>query len=99
MLIDHPAGGLRYMVHTFDLEDGGVAWVDSGWTDPLASSHVCHYLQGSVITTERGWLLSTPEGEEVPIHPDARELPLEGDRDIARQDIQRSFEKLILRVG
>lgn len=84
------------MAHTFDLAQGGVAWVDSGWTDPLASSHVCHYLEGSVMRAGSGWLLSTREGDRVVVETNVRVLPLEGDRDMARRGIQRDFYNIWL---
>jgi hypothetical protein len=96
LIIDHPAGGLRYMAHTFDVMDGGIAWVDSGWTDPLASGHVCHYLQGTVTDKETGWVLLTLEGEEATMQISSRDLPVEGERDIARRDIQRDFDGIML---
>ncbi|TDG15633.1 hypothetical protein E2F43_05255 [Seongchinamella unica] len=96
LTIDHPAGGLRYMAHTFDLDGGGVAWVDSGWTDPLASGHVCHYLEGTVTGNESGWRLVTPEGDSVPIQISPRLASLEGERGIAREDLQRAFDELEL---
>lgn len=89
--IDHPAGGLRYMVHVFDLEDGGIAWVDSGWTDPLASGHVCHFIQGRVAARQEGWCLHSNEDGEMTLRPSNRESRPEGDREVAREDLQREF--------
>lgn len=84
------------MTHVFDLVDGGIAWVDSGWTDPLASSHVCHYLDGIVTATDTGWLLLTPDRIEVPIHVDSRDVYPEGNRESAREGIQLEFDRLAL---
>lgn len=89
--IDHPAGGLRYMAHVFDLRGGGVAWVDSGWTDPLASTHVCHYLEGAVTPCQGGWHLHSNRDGIIELRPSIRGARPEGDRFVARRGLQQSF--------
>lgn len=89
--IDHPAGGLRYMVHVFDLEEGGIAWMDSGWTDPLASGHVCHVMRGKVIPRQGGWHIQSGGDGLVPVRISRRESRPEGDRSVAHENLQRAL--------
>ena len=89
--IDHPSGGLRYMVHVFDLGDGGIAWVDSGWTDPLASGHVCHFIPGTVTPSQSGWCLHSDNDGKIELRVSSRESSPEGDRAQARKDLQQEF--------
>lgn len=90
--IDHPYGGLRYMAHVFDLAHGGIAWVDSGWSDPLASGHVCHVINGPVAPHEDGWQVCSEEGRLIPLRTAQRDGEPDGDRERARQALQQSFD-------
>lgn len=90
--IDHPHGGLRYMTHVFDLSHGGIAWVDSGWTDPLASGHACHVIEGPVAPHGNGWQAHSKEGHLIALRPARRDGKPDGDREKARQALQQSFD-------
>lgn len=90
--IDHPHGGPRYMAHVFDLTGGGIAWVDSGWTDPLASGHVCHFIQGLVAPQGDGWQVRSEKGHVIPLRPARRDGKPDGEREKARQALRQSFD-------
>ena len=89
--IHHPHGGLQYMAHVFDLDSGGIAWVDSGWTDPLAAGHVCHFLAGVVTHNRDGWCIQSEEDGLINLRPSSRESRTEGERTVARDSLKQQF--------
>jgi hypothetical protein len=94
LVINHPIGGKRIAPHVFDLEDDGIAFIDDGWTDPLVSFHVAHIVEGKVFSLpsgiHRGWCVGSEDGEVIiEIYPD--KLQREGERETARQTIEKSI--------
>jgi hypothetical protein len=46
--ISPPNGVIRAAVHAFDLEGGGLAWTEPGWTVPDLGLHAHHAIPGTV---------------------------------------------------
>ena len=90
LIIDHPEGGRRVAAHVFDIE-GGIAFLDSGWTDPLASSHVVHMVEAEFSEFEMGWGGTRANGEDVFIERYPGSPPQEGDREAARRAFADDF--------
>ena len=87
--IFHPDGGPRVAAHVFDLDVGGIAYVDSGWTDPWSSSHTAHVLQGLVESVDAtSWLITLAEDEVAVVHNEFQPESLEGARELARHHIE-----------
>lgn len=87
------AGRYRQAAHVFDLPEGGIAYIDAGWTDPLFSGHACHILRGTVdqvIDEPATWLLINADGGDhvIEVLPDAPE----GDRELARRVLERDLD-------
>ena len=90
LVIHHPAGGDRVAAHTFDLEQGGIGWLDSGYTTE-DSSHAAHLAIGKVVEVSKNqWRIERPGSEdvEVGLHTEQPEV-LEGPREGAQRDIDR----------
>ncbi len=90
LMLDHPYGGIRMAPHLFDVEGGGIAFVDDGWTIN-DSSHTVHYLEGKVSMTADGWTVITSEKKMVPIWIMEDRPRQEGDREKARQILEQSL--------
>jgi hypothetical protein len=90
LLINHPAGGWRKAAHVFDLADGGIAYIDQGWTDPLFSGHACHILPGTVSETPGypGWFLVGEHDISIETGPGEPD----GDREFAREILERDLD-------
>ncbi len=97
LYVENPNVGKRPAAHLFDLATGGVAWVDHGWTDPLASFHVAHYLEGRVSQIDRqSWQLETNDREAWRIWADPENRRPDGGRQLARAAITQEFGILLL---
>ena len=88
--ISHPVGGKRICGHVFDISGGGVAFVDSGWTDPFCSSHVEHIVRGNFRRVGDIWEASLPEGNCV--FEQRRDLSPEGDRSFAQKIFKEEYD-------
>lgn len=73
----------------FDICDGGAAFLDSGWTDPLCTCHMGHVVPGSFHRFDDSWGATLPEGDCFFL--ERPELKPEGDRDLARWMIEEEF--------
>jgi len=91
LAILHPVGGRRVAAHAFDLAEGGVAWIDSGWTRN-DTGHTAHLLEGEIDEIPgEGWLLTTDDDEIAIVPHDEQPTDPEGDRAAAREAIERSL--------
>ena len=90
LIIEHPEGGRRVAAHVFDIE-GGIAFLDSGWTDPLVTSHVLHLVEADFSEFELGWGATRADGEDIFIERHPGKPPQEGSRDAARRAIVEEF--------
>ncbi len=102
LFVYHPHGGIRPAAHVFDIVSGGIAFLDHGWTEPLVSFHVAHYLEGTVTSARSGWNLETAEdgrvyiSSEYPWASESRELPPDGDRQHAFSVFRREFPAIMV---
>jgi hypothetical protein len=49
LLVEHRSSTImRMAAHVFDLPQGGIAYLDLGWSDPLFSGHADHILTGAL---------------------------------------------------
>jgi len=87
LVIHHPIGGRRVAAHAFDLEGGGIAWVDSGWTTN-DTGHTVHAEAGEVTEAGAyGWLLEAG-GEEIAIIRYDGDGNPDGERQAAREALE-----------
>lgn len=91
LVIDHPEGGRRIAAHVFDTPGGGIAWVDSGWTDPDNASHTVHTIDAEFAEFSMGWGGTRPDGEDVFIEVYQGKVDQEGSRERARDYLQIAF--------
>ena len=66
LVIEHPLGGVRHAAYVFDLEGGGIAWVDDTWLD--GGGHAEHLVRGQVDELGQeiegaSWAMQTPDGD------------------------------------
>jgi hypothetical protein len=97
LYVENPNVGKRPAAHLFDIATGGIAWVDHGWTDPMVSFHVVHYLEGQLEQTERdSWCLRCANGQASRIFPDPEGHRPDGYRELARELVKEEFGLLLL---
>lgn len=93
LVIHHPIGGERVAARTVDLEEGGIGWMDSGYTTE-DSGHAAHVAIGKVVEVAKNkWHVETADGEVgvelFKYQPEVLEGTLEG----ARKTINRLLGK------